>query len=256
MSGNQKMTWDGKHQLLNCFLGGWHQAHPSNALFELNSHFHLLSILLCLACTAFLFSRPSSLPGTQLSFARPCAFHLHMYISDKCPSIIGAADQKILLALLEEIKDQEVKIDFAKIALSLGPHCTTRAVQERIKKLKKMAATQEAEGPAAAPPTPTKVTKKKPAKTTAATTKAAAKGANKKATVEKGKDTGGNPKGKKRQRVEEPKNKEQPEVEEEQAESSYELFEDLMFEDETEVEDGELESGEVVESGYSGDAEV
>lgn len=78
----------------------------------------------------------------------------------------GAADQHLLLAILTT---QDVKVDFEVVAAQLG--CTARAVQERLKKLKKMAAEHAGADPTAAaaavvaPKTPTKSKTKAPAKT-------------------------------------------------------------------------------------------
>lgn len=51
-----------------------------------------------------------------------------------------------MLAILAE---NTVALDYAAVGARLGPHCTARAVQERLKKLKKMAAEQADEGEAA-----------------------------------------------------------------------------------------------------------
>ncbi|MCJ1363908.1 hypothetical protein MMC16_003017 [Acarospora aff. strigata] len=62
----------------------------------------------------------------------------------------GAADQHLLLSILTT---HDVKVDFDVVAANLG--CTPRAVQERLKKLKKIAAEQKDADPNA-PKTPTK----------------------------------------------------------------------------------------------------
>lgn len=49
--------------------------------------------------------------------------------------ITATANERLLLAIL---KVHEVKIDFAAVAEIMGPQCTKRAVQEQIKKLKKL----------------------------------------------------------------------------------------------------------------------
>lgn len=49
---------------------------------------------------------------------------------------IGEADQHLLLAILAS---QPVKVDSTAVAAMLGPACTPRAVEERLKKLKKKA---------------------------------------------------------------------------------------------------------------------
>ncbi|KAI9699442.1 MAG: hypothetical protein M1836_003053 [Candelina mexicana] len=48
----------------------------------------------------------------------------------------GDADQQLLLSILAT---HAIKVDFDAIAARVGPQCTPRAAQERIKKLKKMA---------------------------------------------------------------------------------------------------------------------
>ncbi|KAI9784692.1 MAG: hypothetical protein M1816_000757 [Peltula sp. TS41687] len=48
----------------------------------------------------------------------------------------GNADQQLLLAILST---HTIKLDHAAIAQRLGPNCTPRAVEERLKKLKKLA---------------------------------------------------------------------------------------------------------------------
>ncbi|KAI9755050.1 MAG: hypothetical protein M1815_005215 [Lichina confinis] len=48
----------------------------------------------------------------------------------------GDADQHLLLAILAT---HSVKLDYVSVAKRLGPHCTGRAVEERLKKLKRMA---------------------------------------------------------------------------------------------------------------------
>ena len=50
-------------------------------------------------------------------------------------SCAGAADQSLLLAI---IASHDVKVDFAKVAKDMGDICTPRAVQERLKRLKKV----------------------------------------------------------------------------------------------------------------------
>ncbi|MCJ1267101.1 hypothetical protein MMC22_006986 [Lobaria immixta] len=53
------------------------------------------------------------------------------------------ADQNLLLAILSE---HSISVDYAAVALRLG--CTPRAVQERLKKLRKRAVEQDGEGEA------------------------------------------------------------------------------------------------------------
>lgn len=51
----------------------------------------------------------------------------------------GEADRKLFLSIL---RDQNVKVDSKAVATALSTgttHCTPRAVEERLKKLKKMA---------------------------------------------------------------------------------------------------------------------
>ena len=67
----------------------------------------------------------------------------------------GAADQQLLLNILDE---HTISVNFEGVAARLG--CTPRAVQERLKKLKKMAS-EQAGGSALAPVTPTKPLAKK-----------------------------------------------------------------------------------------------
>ncbi|KAI9850497.1 MAG: hypothetical protein M1830_007014 [Pleopsidium flavum] len=62
----------------------------------------------------------------------------------------GVADQQLLLSILAA---HEIKIDFDAVAANLG--CTPRAVQERLKKLKKVAGEQNSAGPPG-PKTPSK----------------------------------------------------------------------------------------------------
>lgn len=188
---------------------------------------------------------------------------LHIILIPTCPSLTfpGAADQTILLTLLDEIKTQDVKIDFAKIASNLGPHCSIRAVQERIKKLKKMPTGPPDANVGAAT---AKVTKKKAgtAKAPAATPiKNAPNAATAKTTLDKGKGPANpkdkvpaNPKGKKRQRTEEPEHKikNEPELEPEPE------VEEKMEQDEEDHEDGDDQDkagSSDLESGYSGDAD-
>ncbi len=54
---------------------------------------------------------------------------------------IGATDNQILCYILAS---HSIRIDFEAVAAWLGPNCTPRAVQERIKKLKKMGIEQAA----------------------------------------------------------------------------------------------------------------
>ena len=66
----------------------------------------------------------------------------------------GAADQQLLLTILSE---HAISVNFELVADRLG--CTPRAVQERLKKLKKMASEPTGSihgGPAPSPITPTK----------------------------------------------------------------------------------------------------
>ena len=49
----------------------------------------------------------------------------------------GMANQQLLLSILAV---HEVKVDFNAVANVMGDQCTPRAVQEQLKKLKKMAA--------------------------------------------------------------------------------------------------------------------
>lgn len=49
---------------------------------------------------------------------------------------LGDADQHLLLAILAT---HHVKLDYVAVAKRLGPQCTGRAVEERLKKLKRMA---------------------------------------------------------------------------------------------------------------------
>lgn len=60
----------------------------------------------------------------------------------------GEANSQLLLSILAV---HEVKVDFDAVAALMGPACTSRAVQEQLKKLKKLA-TLKANG--AAPKAP------------------------------------------------------------------------------------------------------
>lgn len=113
---------------------------------------------------------------------------------------LGDADQHMLLCILAK---HQIKLDYGAIAQGLGEHCTARAVEERVKKLKKMAKERGFEGldadgtpkkadsksigddPAEA--TPTKTTKKRaaPAAKKQATAKDAQPSAAKKAKTTK-----------------------------------------------------------------------
>ena len=62
---------------------------------------------------------------------------------------VGAADQKLLLTILAT---HDIKVDYEAVAASFGSHCTPRAVQERIKKLKIMAKNDDVSGPDSTPP--------------------------------------------------------------------------------------------------------
>ena len=68
----------------------------------------------------------------------PLWLHSSYLIAKKLiPSpLIGDADQQLLLSILAT---HAIKVDFDAIAARVGPPCTPRAAQERIKKLKKMA---------------------------------------------------------------------------------------------------------------------
>jgi len=48
----------------------------------------------------------------------------------------GEANSQLLLSVLAV---HEVKVDFDAVSALMGPNCTSRAVQEQLKKLKKMA---------------------------------------------------------------------------------------------------------------------
>lgn len=60
----------------------------------------------------------------------------------------GETNSQLLLSILAV---HEIKVDFDAVAALMGPTCTSRAVQEQLKKLKKLA-TQKASG--AAPKAP------------------------------------------------------------------------------------------------------
>ncbi|KAL3480191.1 hypothetical protein BJX99DRAFT_254784 [Aspergillus californicus] len=70
------------------------------------------------------------------------------------------ANAKLFLAVLEQIKEQNVKLNMQKLAQYMGPECTNRSIDNQITKLKKMTATdctaQSASGAPTSPVTPKK----------------------------------------------------------------------------------------------------
>jgi len=61
----------------------------------------------------------------------PCIHSIRLKLSRA-----GEANSQLLLSILAV---HEVKVDFDAVAALMGPNCTSRAVQEQLKKLKKMA---------------------------------------------------------------------------------------------------------------------
>lgn len=51
----------------------------------------------------------------------------------------GDANSQLLLSILAV---HDIKVDFEAVAALMGPNCTSRAVQEQLKKLKKLASTK------------------------------------------------------------------------------------------------------------------
>ncbi|KAL8784693.1 MAG: hypothetical protein Q9195_008931 [Heterodermia aff. obscurata] len=69
----------------------------------------------------------------------------------------SAADQKLLLAILAT---HDIKLNYDAVAAIFGPHCTARAVHERIKKLKIMAKEDDDSSPDSTPTKSTAAAKK------------------------------------------------------------------------------------------------
>lgn len=63
------------------------------------------------------------------------------------------ADQKLFMAIIAE---HSISVDHAAVAARLGPHCTARAVVERLKKLRKLAVSEPADEDGAAEVAPVK----------------------------------------------------------------------------------------------------
>ncbi|MCJ1480312.1 hypothetical protein MMC06_000467 [Schaereria dolodes] len=123
-----KMTWDGNILYSN---------HPPHLGCKNREHIQLTALI-----------PPCLCPKTDLvNDAELCA---------------GAADQQLLLSILAE---HDIKLDFDAVSKRLG--CTARAVQERLKKLKKLA-TDEADGSSI---TPAKASTKKASSDEATPTK-------------------------------------------------------------------------------------
>jgi len=55
--------------------------------------------------------------------------------------------------LLSILAVHEVKVDFDAVSALMGPNCTSRAVQEQLKKLKKIATAKASGAPPKAPAT-------------------------------------------------------------------------------------------------------
>ncbi|KAL4783859.1 hypothetical protein BJX76DRAFT_357645 [Aspergillus varians] len=56
------------------------------------------------------------------------------------------ANAKLFLAVLEQLKDQNVKLDYNQLAQYMGPECSKRSAESQIVKLKKLAAGDQLAG--------------------------------------------------------------------------------------------------------------
>ncbi|KAL4782550.1 hypothetical protein BJX76DRAFT_358815 [Aspergillus varians] len=49
------------------------------------------------------------------------------------------ANAKLLLGIMEQLKEMDVKLNYPKLAAYMGPECSNRAIDHQLLKLKKMA---------------------------------------------------------------------------------------------------------------------